>query len=165
MALHFTSSGRSGRARPSPEPTMPPTRKALLIQYSGRRCSCGRAGKSEPKPERPLLSRKCKRYSIAGRAGDEKAYSHPQKPMRFGNAAPNAQFQALVEALSRKGIVSAADLSANANPATTNYRPRSDSACGSRTVSASLSGPETSAQAQTSPSHLCPRGSRARGLP
>jgi hypothetical protein len=41
----------------------------------------------------------------------------PSEVSAIRNAAPNAQFQALVEALSRKGIVSAADLSAAASPA------------------------------------------------
>src|SRR5271170_3221144 len=40
----------------------------------------------------------------------------PNEANAIRNATPNAQFQALVEALSRKGIVSAADLSA-ASPA------------------------------------------------
>jgi hypothetical protein len=41
----------------------------------------------------------------------------PTEANAIRNAAPNAQFQALVEALSRKGIVTAADLSAAASPA------------------------------------------------
>src|ERR1700691_6137038 len=41
----------------------------------------------------------------------------PNEANAIRDAAPNAQFQALVEALSRKGIVSAADLSAAASPA------------------------------------------------
>src|ERR1039458_3234842 len=41
----------------------------------------------------------------------------PNEANAIRNAAPNAQFQALVEALSRKGIVSAADLSAASSPA------------------------------------------------
>ena len=41
----------------------------------------------------------------------------PTEANAIRNAAPNAQFQALVEALSRKGILNAADLSAAASPA------------------------------------------------
>ena len=41
----------------------------------------------------------------------------PTEANAIRNAAPNAQFQALVEALSRKGILNAADLSAAAGPA------------------------------------------------
>jgi hypothetical protein len=41
----------------------------------------------------------------------------PNEANAIRNAAPNAQFQALVEALSRKGILTAADLSAAASPA------------------------------------------------
>jgi hypothetical protein len=75
----------------------------------------------------------------------------PTEANAIRNAAPNAQFQALVEALSRKGIVSAADLSANANPATQPTAPAATPLAVPETVSASLSGPETSAQAQTQP--------------
>src|ERR1700732_189877 len=41
----------------------------------------------------------------------------PTEANAIRNAAPNAQFQALVEALSRKGILNAADLSAAAGSA------------------------------------------------
>jgi hypothetical protein len=72
------------------------------------------------------------------------------------NAAPNAQFKALVEALSRKGIVSAADLSAAASP------PAPAAAVDARESAAlSLADPEASPQAQAQPQP--PRPSRVAG--
>jgi hypothetical protein len=74
----------------------------------------------------------------------------PAEVNAIRNAAPNAQFQALVEALSRKGIVSAADLSAASSPA----------AQPAESVSSSGS-PEAAPQAQTQPQP--PRPSRVAG--
>src|SRR5271165_2388359 len=54
----------------------------------------------------------------------------PNEAAAIRNAAPNAQFQALVEALSRKGILSAADLSAAASPAAQPSAPAAASPAG-----------------------------------
>jgi hypothetical protein len=65
----------------------------------------------------------------------------PTEANAIRNAAPEAEFQLLVEALNRKGILSAADLSAAAIPA----QPPALAAApvpSRETVSASLSGPE-----------------------
>jgi hypothetical protein len=72
----------------------------------------------------------------------------PNEANAIRNAAPNAQFQALVETLSRKGIVSAADLSA-ANPAAPPSAPAAVPVAVRETVSTSLASPEASPQAQT----------------
>ena len=71
----------------------------------------------------------------------------PNEANAIRDAAPKAQFQALIEALSRKGIVSAADLSAAASPAAQPAAPVE-----ARESSSSLAGPETSPQQpQTQP--------------
>ncbi len=72
----------------------------------------------------------------------------PNEANAIRTAAPNAQFQALVETLSRKGIVSAADLSA-ANPAAPPSAPAAVPVAVRETVSTSLASPEASPQAQT----------------
>ena len=66
----------------------------------------------------------------------------PNEASAIRNAAPNAQFQALVEALSRKGIVSAADLSAAAIPAAQPPAPAAAPVAVRETASASLASPE-----------------------
>ncbi|MFZ0418481.1 MAG: hypothetical protein WAM04_10275 [Candidatus Sulfotelmatobacter sp.] len=72
----------------------------------------------------------------------------PTEANAIRNAAPNAQFQALVEALSRKGIVSAADLSAAASPSAP--APAPVSAAVSETVAISAANPEAEPAQQTS---------------
>jgi hypothetical protein len=69
------------------------------------------------------------------------------------NAAPEAEFQLLVEALSRKGVLSAADLSA-ASPAAQPAAPAAPVAApveARESVSSSLADPEASPQSQTQP--------------
>jgi len=89
----------------------------------------------------------------------------PTEANAIRNAAPNAQFQALVEALSRKGIVSAADLSANANPATQPTAPQRLRLRFQKRSRRPYQVRKPRRKPKPSPSHLCPRGSRARGLP
>src|ERR1700691_3589510 len=72
----------------------------------------------------------------------------PNEANAIRDAAPNVQFQALVEALSRKGIVSAADLSAAASPAQPSA-PAVAPVEARESVSSSQAGPEASPQAQT----------------
>src|ERR1039458_1208126 len=64
----------------------------------------------------------------------------PNEANAIRNAAPNAQFQALVETLSRKGIVSAADLSV-ASPAA-QPAPAESPVAVRETISSSLSNPD-----------------------
>jgi hypothetical protein len=71
----------------------------------------------------------------------------PSEANAIRNAAPEAEFHLLVEALSRKGVLSAADLSAAAQPATQSPQ----SAAAQNTVSANLASPEASPQTQTQP--------------
>src|SRR5580693_855569 len=69
-------------------------------------------------------------------------------------AAPEAEFQLLVEALSRKGVLNAADLSAAASPAAQPAAAAAPAAAPVETresVSSSLAGPEASPQPQTQP--------------
>jgi hypothetical protein len=82
----------------------------------------------------------------------------PNEANAIRNAAPNAQFQALVEALSRKGIVSAADLSAAqpAAPAVVPVEARESSSSSSRAA-------EPSPQAQTQTQPQPPNPSRIAG--
>jgi hypothetical protein len=73
----------------------------------------------------------------------------PTEANAIRNAAPDAEFQLLVEALSRKGLVSAADLSAATNSAA---QPAAPAAAAPETVSEALAGPEASPQPpQTKP--------------
>ena len=75
----------------------------------------------------------------------------PNEAKSIQSAAPSAQFQALVEALSRKGVLSAADLSAAATPAAQPSAPAAPAVV-PETVSAALTGPEASPQQpQTQP--------------
>jgi hypothetical protein len=67
------------------------------------------------------------------------------------NAAPEVEFQLLVEALSRKGILSAADLSAAATPAAQPAAP------------GALAGPEASPQSQPQTQPQAPIPSRVAG--
>ncbi len=72
----------------------------------------------------------------------------PAEANAIRNAAPEAEFQLLVEALSRKGVLSAADLSAAATPAA---RPSASTAAPvavPETVSASVASPDADASPQ-----------------
>src|SRR5271168_2085949 len=69
----------------------------------------------------------------------------PTEANAIRNTAPEAEFQLLVEALSRKGLLSAADLSATAAPGAA--QPAAAPAV-RETVSADLAGPEASPQTQ-----------------
>jgi hypothetical protein len=71
----------------------------------------------------------------------------PNEANAIRNAAPTSQFQTLVEALKRKGVVSAADLSAATNPAAQPSTPAAAPAAVRETVSASASSPEPASQA------------------
>jgi hypothetical protein len=66
----------------------------------------------------------------------------PNEANAIRNATPNAQFQALVEALSRKGILSAADLSAAAAPAAQPSTSAAAPAAVRETTSSSLASSE-----------------------
>jgi len=73
----------------------------------------------------------------------------PTEANAIRNAAPDAEFQLLVEALSRKGLLSAADLSAATSPA---VQPSAPSAVAEPVaVSNSSAAPEASPQTQTQP--------------
>jgi hypothetical protein len=83
----------------------------------------------------------------------------PTEANAIRNAAPDAEFQLLVEALSRKGLLSTADLSAAASPAAQPAAPVE----ARESVSSSLAGPEASPQAQTQTKPEPPRPSRVAG--
>jgi len=74
----------------------------------------------------------------------------PTEANAIRNAAPAAQFQALVEALSRKGLVSAADLSAAANPAAQPSTLAAAPVAVTEAVSTSLATMETQSSMQAS---------------
>jgi hypothetical protein len=84
----------------------------------------------------------------------------PNEANAIRDAAPSAQFQALVEALSRKGIVSVADLSAAASPAAQPSAPAAAPVEARESVSSSQAGPEASPQA---PQQQPPYPSRVAG--
>jgi hypothetical protein len=65
----------------------------------------------------------------------------PTEANAIRNAAPEAEFQLLVEALSRKGLLSAADLSAAATPAAQPAAPGASPVAARENASASLSTP------------------------
>jgi hypothetical protein len=83
------------------------------------------------------------------------------------NAAPNAEFQLLLEALSRKGILNAADLSAAANPSAAATPAPDAEPVVSSTLSSSSSGTTAEAssepQTQTQPGPGQPVPSRVAG--
>jgi len=83
----------------------------------------------------------------------------PTEANAIRNAAPDSEFQLLVEALSRKGLLSAADLSADATPAAKPAAPVE----ARESVSSSLADPEASPQAQTPTQPQPPRPSRVAG--
>jgi hypothetical protein len=74
----------------------------------------------------------------------------PAEANAIRNAAPEAEFQLLVEALSRKGLLSAADLSAATAPAAQPSAPAASPVAVRETVSSSLSGPEAEPSPQAS---------------
>jgi hypothetical protein len=86
----------------------------------------------------------------------------PNEANAIRNAAPTAQFEALVEALSRKGVLSATDLSAAASPAAQPAAPAAAPVAARETVSSSLAGPEASPQ-QTQTQPQPPYPSRTAG--
>jgi hypothetical protein len=76
----------------------------------------------------------------------------PAEANAIRNAAPDTEFQLLVEALSRKGVLSAADLSAAAKPTAQPAAPATASVAPAETASAALSSSEASPQQpQTQP--------------
>jgi len=72
----------------------------------------------------------------------------PAEANAIRNAAPEAEFQLLVEALSRKGVLSAADLSAAATPAAQPSAPVAAPVAVRENVSASLASPDADASPQ-----------------
>jgi hypothetical protein len=79
----------------------------------------------------------------------------PAEAEAIRNAAPAAEFQLLVEALNRKGVLSAADLSAAATPAAQPAAPAAP--VEARESASSLAGPEASPQQpQTQPQPVYP---------
>jgi hypothetical protein len=66
----------------------------------------------------------------------------PTEANAIRNADPKAEFQLLVEALSRKGLLNAADLSAAANPAAQPSAPAAAPVAVRETTSSSLSNPD-----------------------
>ncbi|MGA2354981.1 MAG: hypothetical protein ABSG02_10810 [Terriglobales bacterium] len=80
----------------------------------------------------------------------------PTEANAIQNASPTVQFQALVEALSRKGVLNVADLSAAAKPATSPSAVAAAPVAATEAASTSLADPEPG-QAQT------PRPGRVAG--
>ncbi len=72
----------------------------------------------------------------------------PTEANAIRNAAPAAQFQALVEVLSRKGVVNAADLAAAAKPAAQSSTLVAAPVAATEEVSASLASPEGASSSQ-----------------
>ena len=86
----------------------------------------------------------------------------PSEANAIKNAAPEAEFQLLVDALSRKGVLSAADLSAATTPTAQPSTPAAPVAV-RETVSAALASPEASPQAQSQTQPQPPLPSRVAG--
>ena len=117
--------------------------------------SAGNASSAEasPVPASPNLNLPATDANVTALLGVlvMKGVLAPDEAKSIQSAAPSARFQALVEALSRKGVLSAADLSAAANPAAQPSAPVAPAAV-PETVSAALTGPEASPQQpQTQP--------------
>jgi hypothetical protein len=66
----------------------------------------------------------------------------PAEANAIRNAAPEAEFKLLVEALNRKGLLSNADLSAAASPAAQPAAPAATPVAAPETTSASLASPD-----------------------
>jgi hypothetical protein len=81
----------------------------------------------------------------------------PTEANAIRNAAPAAQFQALVEALSRKGLVNAADLAAAAKPAEQSSTLAAAPVVVTEAVSSSLASPEPASSSQGGPAPPAPR--------
>jgi hypothetical protein len=79
------------------------------------------------------------------------------------NAAPEAEFQLLVEALSRKGVLSAADLSAAAKPAAQPEAPMAPVEAGESSSSSSREAADASPQSQPQTQPQTPIPSRVAG--
>jgi hypothetical protein len=82
------------------------------------------------------------------------------------NAAPEAEFQLLVEALSRKGLLNAADLAAASNPAA---QPAASAAAAppvaaSETLSTPVSDPDVQSSAQMASTQQTPQPPAPRGV-
>jgi hypothetical protein len=75
----------------------------------------------------------------------------PAEANSIRNAAPDAEFQLLVEALNRKGLLTAADLSAATSPAAQPTAPAAAPVEVPETVSSSLAGPDASPQQPQTP--------------
>jgi len=75
----------------------------------------------------------------------------PTEANAIRNATPDTEFQLLVEALNRKGVLNAADLSAAAKPTVQPAAPAAASVAPGETASAALASPDASPQAQTQP--------------
>ncbi|MGA3349402.1 MAG: hypothetical protein ABSC33_10310 [Candidatus Sulfotelmatobacter sp.] len=75
----------------------------------------------------------------------------PTEANAIRNASADAEFQLLVDALSRKGLLSAADLSATAAPGAAQPATPAASVETRETVSAALASPEASPQSQPQP--------------
>jgi len=79
----------------------------------------------------------------------------PNEANAIRNAAPTAQFQALVEALSRKGVISAADLSPATNPAAqptaAAVAPAASPAANPKTTSIALASSDAEPSPQAAP--------------
>jgi hypothetical protein len=87
----------------------------------------------------------------------------PSEANAIRNAAPEAEFQLLVDALNRKGVLNAADLSAATKPAAQTPDLAEQPAPVRETVSAALATPEAPPQAQTQTQPQPPRPSRVAG--
>jgi hypothetical protein len=108
---------------------------------------------AEPAPAAPSLAPTAGDANVNALLGVlvRKGVLAPTEADSIRSADPKAQFQILVEALSRKGVLNAADLSA-ANPAVPPSAPAAPPAAVRETVSASLSGPD----AEPSPQGTAP---------
>ena len=80
----------------------------------------------------------------------------PSEAKAIQGAAPEAEFQLLVDTLSRKGYLSAADLSAAGNAAAQPSTPATAPAAVPETVSASLSTPEGPTSPQAAATQMAP---------
>ncbi|MGA2413676.1 MAG: hypothetical protein ABSF59_04470 [Candidatus Sulfotelmatobacter sp.] len=87
----------------------------------------------------------------------------PSEANAIRNAAPEAEFQLLVDALNRKGVLNAADLSAATKPSAQAPEPAAQPAAVRETVSAALATPEAPPQAQSQTQPQPPRPSRVAG--
>jgi hypothetical protein len=87
----------------------------------------------------------------------------PAEAEAIRNAAPEAEFQLLVEALNRKGVLSAADLSAAGTPAAQPAAPVAPVEAGESSSSSLPAAPEASPQGQPQTQAQTPIPSRVAG--